>query len=101
MVILVTMTTVMSLASVKAHLSELVGRVHTQHERVTVTVHGEPSAVLIATDDLESLEETIAILSDPDTLQRLATSDAELARGEGESETDLAQAMAKRRRPPA
>lgn len=101
MVILVTMTTVMSLASAKAHLSELVGRVHAQHERVTVTVHGEPSAVLIATDDLESLEETIALLSDPDTLQRLATSDAELARGEGESETDLAQAMSKRRRHPA
>lgn len=98
MVILMTMSTVMSLASVKAHLSELVARVHTQHERVTVTVHGEPSAVLIATDDLESLEETIAILSDPGTIQRLASSDAELARGEGESETHLAQAMAERRR---
>ncbi|MGB3684201.1 MAG: type II toxin-antitoxin system Phd/YefM family antitoxin, partial [Ornithinimicrobium sp.] len=41
------MTTVMPLASVKAHLSELVGRVHAQHERVTVTVHGKPSAVLV------------------------------------------------------
>ncbi len=91
------MTTVMSLASVKAHLSELVGRVHAQHERVTVTVHGKPSAVLVATDDLESLEETIAILSDPDAIQRLATSDAELARGEGESEAHLAQAMSERR----
>lgn len=101
MVILVTMTTVMSLASAKAHLSELVGRVRAQHERVTLTVHGEPSAVLIAPDDLGSLEETIAILSDPDTLQRLAASDAELARGEGESETDLARAMDERRRHPA
>ena len=93
-----TMTTVMPLASVKAHLSELVGRVHAQHERVTVTVHGKPSAVLVATDDLESLEETIAVLSDPDTLQRLSTSDAELALGEGESEADLAQAMSERGR---
>lgn len=88
----------MSLANAKARLSELVGRVHTQHERITVTVHGEPSAVLIATDDLESLEETIAILSDRDALQRLASSESELASGEGESETDLAQAMAERRR---
>lgn len=92
------MTTVMPLASVKAHLSELVGRVHAQHERVTVTVHGKPSAVLVATDDLDSLEETITILSDPDTLQRLATSDAELARGEGESEAHLAQTMSERGR---
>ena len=97
-VILVTMSTVMSLADVKAHLSELVGRVNTQHERVTVTVHGRPSAVLIATEDLESLEESIAILSDPETLKRLAASDAELARGEGESEAQLAQAMSERRR---
>ncbi|HEY5857484.1 MAG TPA: type II toxin-antitoxin system Phd/YefM family antitoxin [Aldersonia sp.] len=93
-----TVETVMSVAAVKAHLSELVARVNSQHERVTVTVHGQPSAVLIATEDLESLEESIAILSDPDTLQRLAASDAELARGEGESEGRLAQAMSERRR---
>jgi antitoxin YefM len=97
MVILVTMT-ILSLAEVKSHLSELVGRVNSQHERVTVTVHGKPSAVLIAPEDLESLEETIAILSDPDTLSRLAASEAELARGEGESEERLAQAMNARRR---
>lgn len=97
MVIFVTMTTVMSLASLKAHLSELVARVRTQHERITVTVHGEPSAVLVATEDLEALEETIAILSDPETLGRLAASDAELARSEGESEADLYRAMAERR----
>lgn len=96
-VILVTMT-ILSLAEVKSHLSELVARVNSQHERVTVTVHGKPSAVLIATEDLESLEETIAILSDPDTLSRLAASEAELARGEGESEEQLAQAMNARRR---
>lgn len=58
----------------------------------------EPSAVLIATEDLESLEETIAILSDSDVLSRLAASEAELARGEGESEAQLAQAMNERRR---
>lgn len=35
---------------------------HDQHERVTVTVHGRPSAVLIAPEDLEALEETLAIM---------------------------------------
>lgn len=92
------MTTFLALAEVKAHLSELIGRVNTQHERVTVTVHGKPSAVLIATEDLESLEESLAILSDPDTMQRLAASDAELARGVGMSEAELARATAERKR---
>ncbi len=73
--------TMLSLAEVKSHLSELVGRVNSQHERVTVTVHGKPSAVLIAPEDLESLEETIAILSDPDTLSRLAVSPSRRLRG--------------------
>jgi antitoxin YefM len=86
----------MPLAEVKAHLSELVGRVSTQHERLTVTVHGHPSVVLLAVDDLESLEETIAVLSDTDTLQHLIEADAEIACGEGESEEQLAAAMRRR-----
>ena len=90
--------TIMSLAEVKSHLSELVSRVNSQRERVTVTVHGKPSAVLIAPEDLESLEETIAILSDSEALHRLASADAELARGEGESEDQLAHAINARRR---
>lgn len=90
----------MSLAEAKAHLSELVSRVSGQHERVTVTVHGRPSAVLIAPDDLESLEETLAILSDPDTMRRLGAADDELAAGVVETAADLATAMTQRGRPP-
>lgn len=91
-----TMSETMSIADAKAHLSELVSRVDRQHDRVTVTVHGRPSAVLLSPDDLEALEETIAVLSDDAALRQLAASDAELARGEGESEQDLADAMRRR-----
>jgi antitoxin YefM len=94
-----TMTTPLPLAEVKSHLSELVSRVSSHHERVTVTVHGRPSAVLIAVEDLESLEETIAILSDPEAMRQLAESEAEIAHGREESEEQLAQAMQRRRRP--
>ncbi len=91
--------TTLPLGEVKMHLSELVSRVHDQHERVTVTVHGRPSAVLLATEDLEQLEETLAILTDTETVNRLAASDAELARSETVSAGELADAM--RRRPAA
>jgi antitoxin YefM len=97
-VILLTMSTPMSLADVKAHLSELVSRVHGQHERVTVTVHGRPSAVLVSVEDLESLEETIAFLADGDAVAALIASEAEVARGEIVSQAQLLDAMAKRRR---
>lgn len=96
LVILVTMTTTLPLGEVKAHLSELVGRVNAHHERVTVTVHGRPSAVLVSVEDMERLEETVAILGDPATIRRLADSDAEIARGETVSADDLADAMRRR-----
>ena len=99
LVILVTVRETLALSEVKAHLSALVDRVNSQHDRVTVTVHGHPTAVLLSVDDLDALEETIAILSDTDTMRRLAASDAELARGEGETEQSLAEAMRQRRAP--
>jgi antitoxin YefM len=97
MVILMTMSEYASVADAKAHLSELVARVGSQHDRVTVTVHGRPTAVLVAVDDLEALEETIAVLSDSAALRALSEADAELARGEGEDEDSLAAAMRARR----
>ena len=91
------MTEISSLAETKAHLSELVARVGEQHERITVTVHGRPAAVILAVDDLESLEETIGVLSDTAAMQALNEADAELVRGEGEDEDSLAAAMRARR----
>ncbi len=97
MVILLTMSETRSLAEAKAHLSELVARAGTEHERITVTVHGRPTAVLMAVEDLEALEETIAVLSDPALLRSLGEADAELARGEGDDQESLAAAMRARR----
>ena len=97
MVILVTMSETRSLAEAKAHLSELVARAGAEHERITVTVHGRPTAVLLAVEDLDALEETIAVLSDPALMRSLSEADAELARGEGEDQESLAAVMRARR----
>lgn len=92
-----TMSSTLPLAEVKAHLSELVSRVNAEHDRVTVTVHGRPSAMLLAVEDVEALEETIAILSDAETMKQLIEAEAEIARGEGETQEKLAEAMRRRR----
>lgn len=92
-----TMTT-LSLAEAKAHLSELINRVSNQHERVTVTVHGRPSAVLLAAEDLERLEETIAVLADRNLLEQMEASKDDLVSGQVESADELAKAMRNRDR---
>lgn len=64
MTIILVMSETMPLAAVKAHFSEVADRVEKQQERIVVTRNGRPALVLISPDDLESLEETLAILSD-------------------------------------
>ncbi len=76
------MSETLSLSSVKAHLSELVDRVEDQHERVVVTRNGKPAAILISHDDLESLEETLSILSDPVLMAQIHESEQAGASGE-------------------
>ena len=69
------------LADVKNRLSEVVDRVQRQHDRVVITKHGRPAAVVLSIDDLESLEETLEILSDRGLLAEIR--DAEVERSQG------------------
>jgi antitoxin YefM len=61
------------LAEVKNHLSEVVDRLEREHGRVVITTHGRSAAVML------SLEETLAILSDPELMA--AIGEAEVAAG--------------------
>ena len=76
------MSETLSLTEVKARLSELVDRVEKQDDRIVVTRNGRPSAVLLSADDLESLEETLAVLSDRTLLRKLADGERAAAAGE-------------------
>jgi antitoxin YefM len=76
------MTEVLAFSDVKAHLSELAERVEREHERILVTRNGRPSFVLMSPDDLESLEETLDVLRDPELVASLARSRAQQEQGE-------------------
>jgi prevent-host-death family protein len=76
------MSETLPLSSVKAHLSELVDRVDGQHDRIVVTRNGKPVAVLVSNEDLEELEETLAIMSDSSLMAQIEESKQELASGE-------------------
>jgi antitoxin YefM len=69
------------LADVKNRLSEVVDRLEREHGRVVITKHGRPAAILLSLEDLESLEQTLAILSDPDLMAAAREADADIAAG--------------------
>lgn len=72
----------MALRDVKNRLSEVVDQVEREHGRVVITRHGKPAAVVISTEDLESLEETLEVVSRPKLIAQVRDSLAELAAGE-------------------
>ena len=61
-----------SLREVRSRFSEFVERVSAHHERVVITRNGSPAAVMMSPDDLESLEETLAVLNDREAVAELA-----------------------------
>ncbi len=70
-----------SLADVKAHLSEIVDLVESQNERIVITRHGRPAAVIMSPDDLESLEDTLDILATPGALEEIRAAEADVRAG--------------------
>jgi prevent-host-death family protein len=84
------------LATVKAQLSNLVDRVEDTHDRVLITRNGKPAAILISPEDLESLEETLEILSDPAAMKRIRKAQREVERGDVVTEEQLRELVAAR-----
>lgn len=53
------------LSTVKAKLSELVDSASTTREEIVITKNGSPAAIIVGTDEWESLQETLYWLSQP------------------------------------
>jgi antitoxin YefM len=84
------------LADVKNRLSEVVEKVASQHDRVTITRNGRPVAVLVSPEDLESLEETLAVLGDSRELAALKRGLADLDAGRIATLEDMKADLARR-----
>ena len=69
------------LAEIKKRLSEIVDGVEQKHDRVVLTRNGRPAAVILSPDDLESLEETLAILSNPSAMHDIRQAESEIDQG--------------------
>lgn len=85
-----------SLSEAKASLSALVESLERTHEPVTITRHGKAAAVLISPDDLATLMETLAWLSDPGHEAEMAEADAAIEQGRTLSLDEVREQLAGR-----
>lgn len=69
------------LGEARDRLSEYVADVERTHDRITITRHGHPAAVLISADDLASIEETLDVLGTPGALRAIREGQADAAAG--------------------
>jgi prevent-host-death family protein len=70
------------LSEAKARLSEIADEVGRTHERVHITRNGREYVVLLAAEDLESIEATLELLADIQAQERIAASETDFDRGD-------------------
>ncbi len=85
--------TVEPLRGMRNHFSDVIDRVEREHERVTVTRNGRAVAVIISPEDLDELEETLAVLTDPQALADIREADAAYAAGDVVRDADAVRAL--------
>ncbi len=87
-----------SLADVKNRLSEVVDRIEREHGRVVITKHGRAAAVILSIEDLESLEETLAILGNAELMGEIREAEGDVAAGRAKRLSKVeARALIKKR----
>ncbi len=77
------MTNNIAISDARANLPDLVTKINKNLERAVITVNGQPKAVLVSIDELESLEETAEVLSSiPGIKKDIETSRKQIKKGE-------------------
>ena len=89
--------TILPLSEVKARLSEIAEEVAATHERVQITKNGRSYVVLMAAEDLESIEATLELLSDAGAQERIALAEQDIAREDVLGESEVRALVAERK----
>ena len=87
--ILVMSDETLPLSEIKKRLSEIVDGIEDRHDRVVLTRNGRPAAVLMSPAELESLEETLDILSDPAAMGGIKAAESAIAAGDAVDANEL------------
>lgn len=75
------MTNQVAISDARANLPELVNKVNKNMDRVIITINGQPKAVLVSEEELESLEETAEILAIPGAFSSIKKGEQQIKEG--------------------
>lgn len=83
------MTNLVAISDARANLQKLVNKVNKNSDRVIITINGQPKAVLVSEEELESLEETAEILSIPGARESIEEGKKQIKAGKFVALADL------------
>ena len=73
--------TTLSATDARKRFFDLIDKVEKTSTPFTITVNGEPKAVLMNAEDFDSWEETLEIMSDPELVKGIEESEKEIKEG--------------------
>ena len=79
----------MSITEAKNRFTELADRAAAEHDHFTVTRNGLPHVLVVSVAEWDQLQETIAVLSDPEIRADLAESAEAAQRGDFTTEDEM------------
>lgn len=77
------MSNIIAISDARAKLPELVNKASDNYERFTITINGQPKAILLSEEELSSLEETAEILAIPDAKKNILQGLKQAKKGQG------------------
>jgi antitoxin YefM len=72
-----------AISQFRNNLPKLIDDVNNYMKRIVISVSGQPKAVVLSFDELESLEETAEILSSPSAYKKIKIGEAQAKKKKG------------------
>lgn len=89
------MVNTMSIKELRPELPNVIDRIDSKLDRFVITKRGKPVAVMMSIDDYESLMETLDILADAETMQRIRKSEKDIKHGKFKSLKEILHSIEK------
>lgn len=83
------MSNLIAISDARENLADLIAKINKYSDRAVITVNGQPKAVVLSIEELESLEETAEVLAMPNIKEDIEKSRKQIKKGQFVKLSDL------------